>query len=68
MRQEFCEAFPFLRLYQGGLYCHNGVARGVLLESIESDRDVCGDRVIMTHRYVFDTGMVFLYVLILLQW
>ncbi|CCX16891.1 Similar to hypothetical protein [Tuber melanosporum Mel28]; acc. no. XP_002836842 [Pyronema omphalodes CBS 100304] len=49
MRQELCEAFPFFRSYQGGLYCHNGVARGVLLDSVASDRDICGDRVIVTH-------------------
>ncbi|CCX06319.1 Similar to hypothetical protein AOL_s00078g427 [Arthrobotrys oligospora ATCC 24927]; acc. no. EGX49394 [Pyronema omphalodes CBS 100304] len=49
MRQELCEAFPFLGSYQGGLYCHNGVACGVLLDSVASDRDVCGGRVIITH-------------------
>ncbi|KAI5787380.1 hypothetical protein FPQ18DRAFT_414355 [Pyronema domesticum] len=49
MRQELCEAFPFFGSYQGGLYCHNDVARGVLLVSVVWDRDVCGDRVIITH-------------------
>jgi hypothetical protein len=68
MRQELCDAFPFFRSYQAGLYRHNNVARGVLLDSVASDRDVCGDRVIITHRYVFDTGMMVLYVLILLKW
>ncbi|KAI5810759.1 hypothetical protein BZA77DRAFT_254299, partial [Pyronema omphalodes] len=49
MRQELCEAFPYFRSYQGGLYTHDGFARGVLLDSVASDRDICGDRVIITH-------------------
>ncbi|KAI5817650.1 hypothetical protein BZA77DRAFT_366057 [Pyronema omphalodes] len=49
MRQELCDAFPFFRSHQSGLYYHNNVARGVLLDSVASDRDFCGDRVIITH-------------------
>jgi hypothetical protein len=43
------------------------MARDVLLESVVSDRDVCGERVINTHRYIFNASMMVLYVLILLQ-
>ncbi|CAK9783378.1 unnamed protein product [Cutaneotrichosporon oleaginosum] len=50
-RQELCEALPYYRAFQSGMYMHKRVPFGYLLDGYPSPRDVWADdgRVIISH-------------------
>ncbi|WWC99165.1 hypothetical protein V866_006060 [Kwoniella sp. B9012] len=50
-RQELCEALPYYRSFQSGLYMHKKVAYGYLLEAFPAPRDIWAHkgRVIISH-------------------
>nr|XP_019050222.1 hypothetical protein I302_00647 [Kwoniella bestiolae CBS 10118]OCF29152.1 hypothetical protein I302_00647 [Kwoniella bestiolae CBS 10118] len=50
-RQELCEALPYYRSFQSGLYMHKRVAYGYLLEAFPAPRDIWAQngRVIISH-------------------
>ncbi|WRT65553.1 uncharacterized protein IL334_002498 [Kwoniella shivajii] len=50
-RQELCEALPYYRSFQSGLYMHRRVAFGYLLEAFPAPRDIwaCDGKVIISH-------------------
>ncbi|OXG39367.1 hypothetical protein J010_07025 [Cryptococcus neoformans] len=50
-RQELCEALPYYRSFQSGLYMYKKVAYGYLLEAFPAPRDIWADngRVIISH-------------------
>ncbi|WVQ94541.1 hypothetical protein IAU59_001620 [Kwoniella sp. CBS 9459] len=50
-RQELCEALPYYRSFQSGLYMHSRVAFGYLLEAYPAPRDVWvhNGKVVISH-------------------
>ncbi|OCF74843.1 hypothetical protein I204_03685 [Kwoniella mangroviensis CBS 8886] len=50
-RQELCEALPYYRSFQSGLYMHKKVAYGYLLEAFPAPRDIWAHngKVIISH-------------------
>ncbi|WVF67083.1 hypothetical protein IAT40_001828 [Kwoniella sp. CBS 6097] len=50
-RQELCEALPYYRSFQSGLYMHSRVAFGYLLEAYPAPRDIWAHdgRVVISH-------------------
>ncbi|GMK56648.1 hypothetical protein CspeluHIS016_0304880 [Cutaneotrichosporon spelunceum] len=52
-RQELCEALPYYRAFQSGMYMHKRVPFGYLLDGFPSPRDVWADdgKVIISHGY-----------------
>ena len=50
-RQELCEALPYYRAFQSGLYMYNRVAFGYLLEAFPAPRDIWAQhgKIIISH-------------------
>ncbi|WWC68776.1 uncharacterized protein I206_102711 [Kwoniella pini CBS 10737] len=50
-RQELCEALPYYRSFQSGIYMHKKIAFGYLLEAFPAPRDIWAyqGRVIISH-------------------
>ncbi|WVR03962.1 hypothetical protein IAU60_000961 [Kwoniella sp. DSM 27419] len=50
-RQELCEALPYYRSFQSGLYMHSRVAFGYLLEAFPAPRDIWAHqgKVVISH-------------------
>ncbi|WWC60152.1 uncharacterized protein I303_102716 [Kwoniella dejecticola CBS 10117] len=50
-RQELCEALPYYRSFQSGIYMHGKIAYGYLLEAFPAPRDIWAHdgRVIISH-------------------
>jgi hypothetical protein len=50
-RQELCEGVPYFRSYHGGIYFHDNVVFGYLLDAFGAERDYIGSHVVISHGY-----------------